>query len=109
MKILLDENLPHELRLLLSPLHDSYTTRYMRWNGKENGELLKVAAQHGFDALVTTDRGYEHQQNLKTLPCAVVLLLSRSNAMDDLRPLLTPLLVRLENLPACSFTAIAAP
>jgi len=57
MKLLLVENLPHPLRLLLSPLHDVYTTTYMRWNGKKNGELLQLAGQHGFDAILTTDRG----------------------------------------------------
>ena len=73
MKLLLDENIPHELRNLLSPPHDVFTVRYMGWAGVANGELLARAPADGFDALITTDRGYEHQQNVSTLPCSVVL------------------------------------
>jgi predicted nuclease of predicted toxin-antitoxin system len=32
MKILLDENLPHELRRLL-PGHDAFTVAYLGWSG----------------------------------------------------------------------------
>ena len=39
MKILLDENLPHRLRLLLTG-HDVFTVAFMKWNGVENGELI---------------------------------------------------------------------
>ena len=58
MKILLDENLPHDLRHFL-PGHDVYTVTYMRWSGKSNGELLRTAAQDGFDVLLTKDSGVE--------------------------------------------------
>jgi predicted nuclease of predicted toxin-antitoxin system len=52
MKLLLDENLPHQLRREL-PGHDCYTVAYMGWAGVENGDLLALAASAGFDALVT--------------------------------------------------------
>ncbi|HEY8750707.1 MAG TPA: DUF5615 family PIN-like protein [Tepidisphaeraceae bacterium] len=64
MKLLLDENLPQGLRALLSPPHDVFTVGYLGWAETTNGALLKKAAQDGFDAVLTTDRGYEHQQNL---------------------------------------------
>ena len=41
----------------------------------------------GFDALLTVDRGFAHQQNLDDLPLPVVILLAASNRPDDLRPL----------------------
>ena len=54
MKILLDENLPHELRLYL-PGHDVFTVAYMRRAGVRNGDLLARAAESGFQALITMD------------------------------------------------------
>lgn len=47
MKLLLDENLPHQIRLEL-PGHDVFTAAYMKWGGIENGELLRLAAAAGF-------------------------------------------------------------
>ena len=37
MKLLLDENLPHQIRLEL-PGHDVFTAAYMNWGGVENGD-----------------------------------------------------------------------
>lgn len=52
MKVLIDENLPHELRHHLEP-HDAYTVAYLGWNGRTNGNLLRKAASENFDALIT--------------------------------------------------------
>lgn len=98
MKILLDENLPHELRPLLLPIHEVFTVAYMNWRGIANGELLALAASQAFEVIVTTDQGYEHEQNLPGLPCAVVVLLSKSNKIDDIRPLVPALLTALDSL-----------
>jgi hypothetical protein len=49
MKVLLDENLPHELRFLLMPAHEVFTVSYLGWSALENGELLAQAAASGFD------------------------------------------------------------
>ena len=46
MKVLLDENLPHDLRKLL-PGHDVFTVAYLGWAGVKNGELLRRAAADG--------------------------------------------------------------
>jgi len=55
MKVLLDENLPHELRLLLMPMHEVFTVSHLGWSALENGALLSQAASNGFDALITKD------------------------------------------------------
>jgi predicted nuclease of predicted toxin-antitoxin system len=73
MKLLLDENLPHQLRHEL-PGHDCFTVAYMNWGGIENGELLALAAAAGFGALLTKDANLQYEQNLKNLPMAVVVL-----------------------------------
>lgn len=91
MKLLLDENLPHDLRHYL-PGHEVFTVAYMGWHGIENGALLAKAAGGGFDAVITKDAGIEYEQGLKNLPVAVVILKAKSNAMDDIRPLVPALL-----------------
>ena len=107
MKLLLDENLPHQMRLEL-PGHEVFTTSYMNWGGVENGELLRLAAEAQFDAVITNDRGLEYEQNLETLPVAVVVVLAKSNTIDAIRPLYGELLAALGRLGPRQFVKIAA-
>lgn len=97
MKILLDENLPHELRHFL-PGHESFTVAYMGWAGIENGDLLAKAGEGGFDVMLTKDSGVEYEQHLATLPVAVVVLQAMTNKFEDIRPLISSLLSVLANL-----------
>ena len=73
MRILLDENLPHKLRLLL-PGHDVRTTTYQGWAGLSNGELLKASEDAGFDVILTADQGIRYQQNRTNTRVALVVL-----------------------------------
>ena len=66
--------------------------------GLRNGKLLAQADTAGFEALITTDVNIEHQQNLATLPLAIVILHSPSNDLADLAPLVPRLLIPLSNL-----------
>lgn len=59
----------------------------MGWAGTGNGTLLALVADNGFDALLTVDCGFAHQQNLDDLPLPVVIMLAASNRPDELRPL----------------------
>ena len=108
MKLLLDENLPHQLRLEL-PGHDVFTAAYMTWSCIENGELLALAAGAGFDAVITNDRGLEYQQNLDVLPVAVIVLLVKANTMEAIRPLCSELLATLARLRPREFVKLSAP
>jgi predicted nuclease of predicted toxin-antitoxin system len=105
MKLLLDENLPQQLRHEI-PGHDCSTVAYAAWAGIENGELLKPAASAGFEALVTKDANLQYEQNLVSLPIAVVILHAPSNDIDDIRPLLPELLHILANLQPNRITRI---
>ena len=58
----------------------------MGWSGVKNGDLLALAAAE-FDAFVTVDKSLQYQQNLSTLPIAVVLLDAHSNELAALLPL----------------------
>ena len=97
MKILLDENIPHDLRHLL-PGYDVYTVAYMGWCGVENGNLLKVAAASGFDVIITKDSGVEYEQHLSVLPMAVLVMKTKTNKLDDIRPLLPIILKTLADI-----------
>lgn len=108
MKLLLDENLPHRLRLEL-PGHEVVTTAYMRWGGVENGALLCLAAEAGFDALVTNDRGLAYQQNLDALPLAVVIVMTKANTIEAIRPVLPDLLDALSGLKPQTLVKVTGP
>lgn len=90
MKLLLDENLPHQLRFEFLD-HECFTVAYMGWSGVKNGELLNLAQAEGFDVFLTKDAGIHYEQNLSLLPITVVILQAPSNDIEDIRPLL-PLL-----------------
>ena len=98
MRVLLDENLPHDL---MSPLsrHEVSTVQGMGWAGVENGDLLRNASGHT-DAFVTMDRKLERQQNLSALPFGVVLIVARSNRVQDLLPLVPDVLAALDRIQA---------
>ena len=51
-----------------------------------NGELLKAAADSGFDALITADNNMVFQQNESSLPLAVVVIRSYGNQPERVRP-----------------------
>ena len=73
MKVLLDENIPHDLRPHLSH-HDTYTVAYLGWAGLKNGRLLQAAETGGFEVLVTGDLSMSYQQNLTGRRIAILSL-----------------------------------
>ena len=98
MRVLLDENLPRALASELKG-HRVRTVRVMGWSGTKNGELLR-RADGRFDALLTMDRGFQHQQNLGLLGVRVVIVRASSSRLVHLRPLVGEILRALETLPA---------
>ena len=62
----------------------------MGWTRLGNGALLRHAAAE-FHAVLTADQNIEFQQNLQTLPIAVVVLVAESNRLESLVPLLQAL------------------
>ena len=77
MRLLIDECLPRALKRLLQE---------MGWSGKKNGELLSLAEAE-FDAVLTMDQGFEHQQNFSRRRIAILLLVAISNQIEDLVPI----------------------
>ena len=82
MRVLIDEQLNWRLARVFSDAHEVCSVRGMGWTGMRNGDLLDAAGQE-FDVLVTMDRSMEHQQHLSRYNLAVILLVSRSNRLED--------------------------
>jgi len=74
VKILLDELLPHKLRIALSPEHDASTVAYLGWAGLKDGRVLRAAEDANFDMLLTADQSMESQQNIRGFRLGVVVL-----------------------------------
>lgn len=89
-KVLLDENLPHELRFYI-PGHDVRTVQFMHWDGIGNGDLLGLAIDDQFDVIVTMDKRIPVEHDLSKLNIGLILMAAQSNKFEDLRPLLPEL------------------
>lgn len=97
MRILLDEDLPRRLDALLIG-HEVSTVQRRGWSGIKNGKLLALAGAD-FDAFLTMDGNLEYQQNLSTLPVAILVIEAMSNRIEHLEPLVPGILKALNHLP----------
>jgi predicted nuclease of predicted toxin-antitoxin system len=96
VRILLDESLPRPLAKLLTD-HSVSSVRDEGWASLSNGALLRQAASK-YDVLLTADQNMEFQQNLATLPLAIVVMIADSNRLESLEPLVFDLLEVLATL-----------
>ena len=104
MRVLLDENLPRRLGLLLAG-HDCRTARQMGWSGLKNGHLLS-RAQLEFDVLLTMDQGIPFQQNVSQYEIAVFLLRAQGNSLPKLQPLVPAIINALRQPEKRALTVI---
>jgi len=95
MKLLLDENLPRQLKKDLAD-HMAYTAVEMGWNGKDNGELLSLLIENNFEVLLTGDKNLQHQQNFQAYPIPVLVLNALFINYPSLKPLVPKILEALE-------------
>lgn len=93
MRLLLDENLPKRLRLDF-PEHEIYTVNDKGWNGKKNGELMKLLIAENFNALFTFDKNLQYQQNFKKYSIPVFVL----NATDNTYLTLSKLVPKIKEI-----------
>ena len=85
MRVLLDENVPHDL-IPQFPDHDILTVQGLGWTGMKNGDFL-MRVRGKIDAFITMDRRLEEQHDLSVLSFGVVVVRARSNRVPDLLPL----------------------
>ena len=98
MRILLDECLPKDLARELSG-HTVKTVPQAGWAGISNGRLLRLIADSGkFDVFVTVDKHLPHQNKIKELPFAIVVLRAKSNRLIHVNPFALEILRRLAGL-----------
>ena len=98
MRVLLDENLPHDLIAALVG-HSVSTVQSLGWAGTKNGDLLNRASGVT-DIFVTMDGRLEHQHDISVFPFGVVVVGAPSNRMSDLMPLVPEMLVALDRVRA---------
>jgi predicted nuclease of predicted toxin-antitoxin system len=96
MRILLDEDLPRRLCALLEG-HEATTVPRSGWAGVKNGKLLALAASK-FDVFLTMDQNLEYQQNMATLPIAVLVVGAVSNRIEHLAPLVPSILREINHI-----------
>ena len=96
MKILLDENLPKQLKADFGPEYDVKNVRDMGWLGKKNGELLGLIVFNGFDFFVTIDKNLRYQQNLDRIRLVIFLLLAYNNRRETLQILIEKIKVKIK-------------
>jgi predicted nuclease of predicted toxin-antitoxin system len=86
MRILIDECLPRKLKFHLSG-HEVETVPSMGWQGKKNGELLRLMTGK-FDVFFTVDGNLTYQQNLRAQSMCIVLLRAPNTQLNTLMPLM---------------------
>ena len=106
MRILLDESVPGRLGALLVG-HSVVTVQGRGWASIQNGKLLALAAGE-FDVLLTADKGMAYQQNPATLPVSILIVLARSNRIEDLTVAVPAILSSLAELPPRTLRKVAA-
>jgi predicted nuclease of predicted toxin-antitoxin system len=104
MRILLDEDLPRRLAKLLTG-HEAETVPRCGWSGVKNGKLLALAATK-FDVFLTMDQNIEFQQNLATLPIAILVVEAVSNRIEHLEPVVPEILRELNHIPPKSLRRV---
>ncbi len=99
MRVLLDEQLPRRLARELTG-HDVRTVQQVGWSGLKNGELLRRAADAGFEVFLTAEQNLQFQQTISHSRRGVVVLVALSNKFEDLLPLVPSALNAMaRNLP----------
>jgi hypothetical protein len=73
MKILLDNNIPNQLRRHFFP-NLVFAARSLGWDRIPDGDLIRAGESNQFDVLVTADKKLFHQQNDATPKIALVVI-----------------------------------
>jgi hypothetical protein len=81
----------------------------MGWELLTNGKLLQTAASARFDVFLTIDKNLKFQQNLATLPIAVVVLLAPNNRFATLTSFVPAILDALNGLESRKLVEIPIP
>jgi hypothetical protein len=106
MRLLLDESVPSRFGRALAD-HMVKTVVEAGWSWVKNGKLLTLAAAE-FDAFITVDKKLPFQQNLASLPIALLVLDSFSNELPGQLPLVPALSRELAMLKPKTYVLVRA-
>jgi hypothetical protein len=107
VRVLFDQNLPHNLRKNLGSLglrHEIVTTAYMGWGELKNGELLRTAEANGMEVFVTGDGTLAYEQNLTGRRLAIIAL--STNNWPIVKNHVPRILAAIDNALPGSFQAV---
>jgi hypothetical protein len=105
VRILLDHCLPRRLKNAF-PAHEVATAAELGWDALRNGKLLTAAATR-FDVFLTIDKNLKHQQNLATLPVAVIVILAPTNRFGDVVACVPSIEKALQTLMPCTLVEVS--
>jgi hypothetical protein len=108
VRILLDEQLPRQLARQFRG-HQVRTVQQQGWNGLGNGELLRHASAGGFEIFLTADQNLQFQQNLAGSPLGAIVLIAKSNKIEDLLPLVPSALAAIRDIQPGEVRLVRAP
>jgi hypothetical protein len=87
--------------------HTVRTAAHQGWDKLGNGDLLTVAAEAGFDILLTTDKNMRYQQNLAGRKIAIVVL--GQQQWLRLRPHIQRVIEAVNSVTPGSYAEVAIP
>ncbi len=90
------------------PNDEVLTVAEAKWRALPDAKLI-AQAQGKCDVLVTTDKGFEHEQNLKRLAFGIVIVHVKRNRMEYYLPLFPALAVAVERVKAGEVLHVSAP
>jgi hypothetical protein len=104
LRILLDENIPDAVRLLIAE-HEVQSTVEIGLSGVGNGELIAAAEAEGYAVLITADQSIRYQQNLSARRIALVVL--STNHWPSIKADPSELIAAVETIEAGQYLGIA--
>ena len=107
MKVILDENVPQKLRLLIGEEHSVVTTWYQGWSSFKNGALLTAAEAAGFELFISADQELSYQQNLQGRKKALLIL--STNNWDLIKLHVANIHAAIQAVTPGSYTEVAIP
>ncbi len=90
MKVLLDENIPVEIKKEFNISDISVlSVKDMNWHGIKNGTLLREMVNESFDVLIRMDKNIANQQNISKINLMILILKAHDNKIQTLKPLIS--------------------
>ncbi len=83
-KVLLDENLPKQLKRYFSADFEVTSVPDLGWQSKKNGELLAAIDEAEIQYLLTSDKSLRYQQNIEKYQVKIVVLFTFDNRLKNL-------------------------